>query len=387
MTTAIVVLAFNRPDALARLLSSLDRAYYPSQTSVPLVISLDQGSSPSARASAAVAHGFEWRFGSKLVIEHPDHLGVARHFRTVGDLTREYGAAILLEDDLTVAPPFYQYATQVLDAYADDPRIAGFCLYGLWFNGFTHEPFLPIDDGADVSFLRLPYTQGLCFSVQQWDAFAAWRAAVEVASCPELHPAFLRFGPDEWFPDLAAYLASSDRFFCFPGTSLTVGWGDAGAHFAESTSWFQTPIQLGQPQLRLPALDEVKAVYDGFFELLPDRLASLAPALQGQDFDVDLNATKRPANLRTDHVLTARPVRKAVASFGLTMYPPELNVMTEVPGREISLAHRDDVYWDSWAEVDARRRLHTYHQRRNRSSRRRSLRFMASRAIGLLRRW
>jgi GNT-I family len=385
MTTAIVVLAFDRPDALARLLASLDRAYYPPETPVPLVVSLDKGTSPEARASAMVAHCYEWRFGPKLVIEHPDHLGVARHFRAAGDLTREYGEAILLEDDLTVAPPFYQYACQVLDAYAEEPRIAGFCLYGLWFNGFTHEPFLPIDDGFDVSFLRLPYTQGLCFNCRQWNAFDAWRAAGQVGECPELHSAFLRFGPDEWFPDLASYLASTDRFFCFPGTSLTVGWGDAGAHFSESTSWFQTPIQLGQPQLRLPAFDDARAVYDGFFELLPDRLSSLAPVLRDREFDVDLNATKQPANLRNDLVLTTRPVRNPVASFGLAMYPPELNVMTEVPGREISLAHRDDVLWDSWAEVEARRRLHAYHQRRNRPSRRRTLRFMAGRAIGLLR--
>ena len=109
------------------------------------------------------------------------------------------------------------------------------------------------------------------------------------------------------------------------------------------------------------------------------------PSLQDREFDVDLNATKQPANLRNDLVLTTRPVRNPVASFGLAMYPPELNVMTEVPGREISLAHRDDVLWDSWAEVEARRRLHAYHQRRNRPSRRRTLRFMAGRAIGLLR--
>jgi len=387
MTTAIVVLGYNRPDALTRLLASLDRAYYPPQTSVPLVISLDQGAGPGTQATADVAHSFEWRFGSKLVTERPDHLGVAGHFRAAGDLSRDYGSVIILEDDLTVAPPFFQYATQVLDAYDGDPRIAGACLYGLGFNGFTHQPFLPIDDGAGVTFLGVPYTQGLCFSVRQWDAFADWNALEQVEACPDLHPAFLRFGPDEWFPDFAAYMAETCRFFSFPRVSLTVGWGDAGAHFADRTSWFQAPIQLAQRELQLPALDDSKAIYDGFFELLPDRLSTMAPALRGLDFDVDLNATKQATHLRTDHVLTTRPVRKAMMTFGLTMYPPEINVLMQVPGTEISLAHRDDVRWGAWAETEARRRLNTYHWRRHRSSRRQSLRFMTARAMGWLRRF
>ena len=386
MTPAIVVLGYERPAALRRLLASLDRAFYPDGP-VTLLISLDASAAARASECASIARNFDWRFGPKQVIEQPKHLGVVGHFRAAGDLTGEHGDIILLEDDLTVAPGFYDATSQVIEAYRDDDRIAGFCLYGLWFNGFTQEPFSPIEDGADVFFLRVPYTQGLAFNARQWDAFTAWQASGRVVEHPDLHPSFLSFGPDEWFPSLASYLAQTGGYFCFPRVSLTAGWGDAGAHFAQFTAWFQTSLQMGKPRLRLPPLDEALAVYDGFFELLPDRLRSLAPSMQSMESDLDLSATKQPENLHSDLVLTTRPVRRAESRFGLTMYPPELNVAMNVPGSDIALARRNDVRWDAWSETEARRRLHAYHWRRYRPSRSRSLRFAMAQVVNRIRRF
>ena len=164
VTPTIVILAYERPDALRRLLASIERALYPPDAAVSLVISLDRAQRPQGRETLAVARSFDWQHGPKTVLEHDQHLGVVGHFRAAGALARDYGDVILLEDDLTVAPPFYDFASQVLDRYRDDERIAGTCLYGLWFNGFTLEPFTPIDDGGDVFFLGVPHTQGLCFS-------------------------------------------------------------------------------------------------------------------------------------------------------------------------------------------------------------------------------
>jgi hypothetical protein len=380
MTPVIVVLAYERPDALRRLLESIARAHYPDAAGIPLVISLDHSQRPAGAETVTVAHGFEWRHGPKTVLERPEHLGVVSHFRTAGSLALEHGAAILLEDDLTVAPPYYEFATQVVEAYGDDERVAGCCLYGLWFNGFTLEPFMPIEDGNDVFFLGVPHTQGLAFSARQWSAFDAWSRDGRVEPHPALHPAFLRFGPEEWFPALASFMAQSGRYFCFPRVSLTVGWGDAGAHFSQRTDWFQTPVQLAPRPYRLPPLDDALAVYDGFFELRPERLKRLAPALGELDFDVDLNATKPAASLQANHVLTTRPARKAVQGFGLVMYPHEANIIAAVPGDEIVLARREDVRWDTAAETEARLRLHAYAWHRYRPSLRRNLRFAAARA-------
>jgi len=386
MNPAIVVIAYSRPQALRRLLRSMAAAVYP-QGGVPLVVSIDRSEDGRSTEVAGAAREFPWPHGPKDVIERERRLGLVSHFLECGRLSQRYGGAVLLEDDLVVAPPYYAFARQALQRYGEDERIAAVCLYGLWFNGFTLEPFQAIDDGADVFFLQLPYTQGLAFSAGQWRRFEEWTAARPPAPHPDLHDAFLRFPEDEWFPRLAYHTAATRRFVCFPRASLTTGWGDPGAHFPAETGWLQTPLRLAGTEYRLPDLDEALAVYDPFFELLPDRLRRLAAGLADVEFDLDLNATKERRNLRGGYVLTSRRARRARASFGLRMYPPEANIAYGVPGDDLCLARVEDVYWDAWAAAEARGRLHAYAWAKLRPSRRRSLGFQAARALARLRQY
>ncbi len=383
MTPAIVVLAYHRPKALRRLLASMSRAEYPEGIEVQLVVSidLDLDRGPLWAETLQAAREFQWPYGPKEVIERSEHLGLVGHFWASGSLTHIYGSAILLEDDLVVATSFYAFAVSALGAYGADERVGGSCLYGLWFNGFTGEPFQPLDDGSDVFFLQLPYTQGLCFSARQWDALERWANGDCGAKTANLHPAFGEFGPDEWFPQLAEYFVANGRYVCFPRVSVTIGWGDPGEHFSKSTSWLQTPLPVGPRNYQLRAFEDSLAVYDSFFEVLPGGLRRLAPDLPADDFDVDLNATKSRENLMAELVLTTRPVRHAVAEYGLEMYPPEMNVIWSVPGHGISLARRSDVDWGKWAEIESRRRLHAYNWRRHRPSRRRWMRFVLARMV------
>jgi hypothetical protein len=384
MSAAVVVVAYNRPRSLERLLASLARAEYEDGVEVPLVISIDLDGGEGWAEVLTLARGFEWRHGPLRVIEHGEHLGLLDHLRRCGRLSEEYGDVIILEDDLLVAPPFYRFATAALDAYRDDERIAGVCLYSLWFNGFTHEPFHPVDDGSDAFFLKLPYTQGLAFTAAQWRRLDGAFAGGRPAPHPDLHPSFLHFAEAEWFPAVARQLAVEGRYFAFPRVSQTAGSGDEGTHFESGTSWLQTVVPVrGRPHHFLP-FDEALAVYDSFYELLPDRLRRLAPTLPAEAFDVDLNATKPAAALHEGLVLTSRPVREAVSAFPLEAMPPELNLLSPSPGGPISLARRQDLRWDAWAAVEARRRLHAYYWRRHRPSRRRTLGFWAARFIDSL---
>jgi hypothetical protein len=377
MTPAIVVITYDRPHTLQRLLTSLATADYPDGAEVPLVITVDWGDSQAVQDVVELATEFEWRFGPKRVIEQPWHLGLVDHFWEAGRLSHGYDAIVLLEDDLTVAPPFYRFISQALTKYGDDAKVGGVCLYDLWFNGYTRLPFRPLDDGTDAYLVQVPYTQGLAMTAQQWKRFDEWWQSngPAVQPDPSLHPSFLTFRQDEWLPALASYLAREERYFCFPRTGLSTGWGDAGVHFDQRTDWFLAPVQVRGTDYRLPAVDESLSAYDAFFELTPERLRSLALSLPEVDFDVDLNATKLPVNLRREYVLTTRPVKKPLASFGLRLQPLELNVIQNVPGSEISLAAVADVYWDRWAGMEARRRLERLAWSKRRPSRRRSLTF------------
>ena len=68
------------------------------------------------------------KYGEKIVLCHPERLGLRRHIISCGDLTEKYGAVMILEDDLYVSPDFYNYAMRALDKYGEHPQIAGIAL-------------------------------------------------------------------------------------------------------------------------------------------------------------------------------------------------------------------------------------------------------------------
>jgi hypothetical protein len=350
MQPAIVVNAYDRPAALARLLASLQQAAYLPAVSVPLVVSIDRGGSAEVRQIAAE---FAWSHGTKEVVYRDQHLGLVRHFFACGDLTERFDAIIYLEDDLTVSPVFYAYASQALSFYQQDDRVAGLSLFGLWFNGYTQQPFVPLADGSDAFFVQVPYTQGLALTRAPWARFAAWRHSPAAAARPSapLHEVWAQFDREDWFPFLTRFGVTTDRYFVFPRVSHTTGWGDAGTHFDQASRFFQVPLQSGKLHYEFSHLDEAVAVYDSFFELHPDRLNRLTDQLRGYDYTIDLYAIKSRANLRAEYVLTSRRCRNPIASFGKTAWPLEMNVVERVPGTEICLCRTEDVRWDRWSRL------------------------------------
>jgi len=172
MKPTIVVIAYNRPHALHRLLASLRQAEYPPD--VKLIISIDAGGE-HGRSVHTIAQQFEWPAGEKQVIVRERPFGLTDHVFACGDLTQDIGPIILLEDDLFVSPMFYHYAAQTLADYANDSRVAGISLNALWFNGITHYPFVPILDDADVLFMQVAWYQGQAYTPNMWRRFMDWR--------------------------------------------------------------------------------------------------------------------------------------------------------------------------------------------------------------------
>jgi hypothetical protein len=359
---AIVVNAYNRPAALARLLNSLQQAVYLVAAQVPLVISIDRGGDPEVHR---LAENFAWPHGPKTVTLQEQHLGLVQHFFACGDLTRRYEAIVYLEDDLTVSPVVYAYAAPALAFFQQDDRVAGLSLDGLWFNGYTQQPFVPLLDGSDAFFVQVPYTQGLAFTRAQWEHFEAWRRSALAAASPTvpLHEAWSRFDREEWFPLLARFVITRDRYFVFPRVSQATGWGDAGTHFTWASRFFHVPLQRGKRVYDFKTLDEAEAVYDSFFELQPDRLNRLTDQLRGYDYTLDLYATKSRANLRAEYVLTSRRCRNPIVSFGKTAWPLEMNIVERVPGTGIALCRTQAVRWDRLASLHLWRSQYEYFAR------------------------
>ena len=87
---AIVVVAYNRPESLGRLLNSIAQAKYPADQQIPLVISIDGGGSNGV-AVRKIAHEYDWLHGEKEIIDHQTNLGLIEHVFSCGDLSQRFG--------------------------------------------------------------------------------------------------------------------------------------------------------------------------------------------------------------------------------------------------------------------------------------------------------
>ncbi|MEM9022215.1 MAG: glycosyltransferase family A protein, partial [Bacteroidota bacterium] len=203
---ALIVIAYNRPQSLQRLLDSLAVAHYPDRE-VSLTISIDQ--STVAEVEQAARH-FNWPHGPKTVNMQDQHQGLKEHVLACGDLITEGGSAILLEDDLLVSPYFYHYAREALSAYQDEPRIGGISLYRYDFaeNGLV--PFSPIAN--DAHFIQVAASWGQAWTHQQWQDFRQWLARPEQRLETTQLPEYLRaWGPNSWKARFTEYLMWSKK--------------------------------------------------------------------------------------------------------------------------------------------------------------------------------
>ncbi len=155
MNPSIVVVTYNRPASLNRLLSFLSTAIYNS-SDVNLIISIDYQASELHNDVVKIARDFNWKYGFKKIIEQKKNLGLKAHILSCGDLSEEYGAVIVLEDDLIVSPFFYDYALQSLEVYKEDLNIAGISLYTFEWSQVADRSFLPAPSGSEVFFFKMP---------------------------------------------------------------------------------------------------------------------------------------------------------------------------------------------------------------------------------------
>ncbi|UUD63782.1 glycosyltransferase [Pseudomonas seleniipraecipitans] len=334
----IVVIGYNRPKSLSRLLGSLIKARYP-EGDIRLVISLDNSGNPEPRK---VAEAFDWPHGEKRIIAHPERLGLRQHVLSCGDLTEQYGDVIILEDDLFVSPFFYEYTSRALQAYADDAGVAGISLYSVQFNQTANLPFTPIDDGdSAVHFIQMAASWGQAWSRQHWQGFRQWLASngTDISHIEGI-PADIRGWPESsWLKLFTAYIISHDLYFVYPFRSLSTNFGDPGQHFNIASSRFQVPIQQQPIDYQFAKRENSVSIYDAFCELLPACVKRQNPVLADYDFTVNLYGCK---TCRSGLQLT-RTEARGLHNFSLSMKPMELSILHNIEGEGLALIDSADI--------------------------------------------
>lgn len=324
---AIVVVAYNRPTSLRRILQSISEADFRGRC-VPLIISIDNSGSD---ACLTVASEFHWEAGPKVVKHAEQRLGLKQHVLRVGDLVYEYGAIIVLEDDLLVSPAFYQYALGAVEAYASDPVVAGISLYSHTWNPYRNLPFIPIDDGRDVYALQIASSWGQVWTVGQWREFRAWLSNKSDSSIlgDDLPYEVAKWSTNSWLKFHNKFLVQCGKTFIYPRRSLTTNFSDEGAHAIPSSA-YQVPL-LSKCDVDFDYSSRQDCVsYDAFFENI-----GLSKYLGVDDANcvIDLYGGRK----FTKRYLLSRErlPYKVVSSFALRLRPWEANVILDISGDDI----------------------------------------------------
>ena len=327
---AIVCVGYNRLNSLKCLFSSLEKASYPTND-IPLVISIDASNDNDVYS---FVKEYKWKFGEKYVNIQDTRLGLKSHIYKCADLSQYFKGVIILEDDSFVAPYFYYYADKALDNYSSDPLVCGISLYVSHNNEYVNIPFWPHHKGEDVFLLQDVQTRGECFSWDMWKKFREWLKNNENRNYSEIQmPEAIKSWTKAWSKYYYAYMVESGKYFVYPYVSFVTNMGAVGQHADSIINVVQVVLEYGKKEYVMPeSTDLVK--YDSFYSNI-----ELYETLGYDESDLCLDYYGFNNNITHKRYLlsTQRLPYKLIKSYGLHMYPIELNVFNNVQGSALYL--------------------------------------------------
>lgn len=339
METAIVVIAYNRHNSLKRLLNSIGKADYPKGVQIPLIISIDRSDNNLVKR---VADDFQWIHGEKKVVLHEKNLGLKAHVLSCGEYVLTYGSAIILEDDLAVAPSFYYFAKSALKFCENKDHIAGISLYNHKLNVHVREPFSAIEDGYDNYYFQFAQSWGQAFSASQWQSFMDWNELhkEEAVLADNVPPNVSSWSDKSWLKYHIKYVIDTNRFFLYPTLSLTTNFSDTGTHATRSVNDLQVELaghyREGKQYL-FSELQETNAVYDAYFENMVLR-SQLAAKLGVEEKSVVIDLYGYKGKPEKGYYLCAQSLPyRIVRSYRRALRPMDANVFRGIEGEELFL--------------------------------------------------
>ena len=328
MNAAICIVAYNRLQPLKRLLQSLLQAYY--QESITLIISVDKSDTTEVEDYAKL---FNWPYGAKRVILHEKNLGLRRHVLGIGNFLDEFDAVIVLEDDISVAPNFCNYALCCVKEYNDNDNIAGISLYNFPLNYHNGLPFVSLHSNSDVFLMQNAMSWGQVWMRKQWKDFIDWYKthSEEFSFEPHLPESICSWGKSSWLKYHTKYCIERNKYFVYPYISLSTNNSEEGVHNSVRQTLYQTPLLYGEKvEYNLNATIK----YDSFFE---SELIYEVLGKSKEELCVDFYGLKKNRLKRRYYLTRERLDYKIVAAYSLLNKPYEMNVVNNNKGDELFL--------------------------------------------------
>jgi len=345
MNPAIIIVAYNRPKNLKRLLHYIRLARY-NHPSIPLIISIDFQNSVDHESVVKIAQEFTWDFGEKKLIIHSRNLGLKNHILSCGDLSKRYGSVIILEDDLIVSPHFYDFAHRCSNFYYDNVNVAGISLYAYEYEEINNYKFYPINEGYDTFFMQWASSWGQLFTDQQWLRFKEWYNSKYDLSNIKIHNTVKRW-TNSWKKYYSAYLVDTNKYFVFPYSSYTSIIDQKGTHLKKESRSNQVKLNFHTSyhediNFSFPEIDKVKFKYDSFFQITSRELY-IKSLNKNLIVDFDLYGTKHPSCYASEYLITLINSKNILSKFSNSLIPLEYNILKNEQGLHYNLTHKSDI--------------------------------------------
>jgi hypothetical protein len=161
----VALFVYNRPGHTRQTIEALARN--PEAASTHLYVFSDAPGMPEAAPAVEAVRGYLKNiegFGYVEIVERDSNYGLARSIIDgVTRLCKEFGRAIVLEDDLVTSPYFLRYMNDALELYKEDERV-------MHVSGSAY-PVGWFEWSEDTYFLRVPLCWGWGTWRRAWDSF------------------------------------------------------------------------------------------------------------------------------------------------------------------------------------------------------------------------
>lgn len=331
---ALVAVGYNRIDSMKRLVQSLQEASY--NENVDLIFSIDNS---GTYAVEEYANSVIWRHGKKIIKTFPERLGLRNHILTCGDYVFSgYKAIAVFEDDIYVAPTFFDFMKQAVEYYQDDLTIAGISLYNHMWSEFNNRPFIAEKGKYDIYFLQYAQSWGQVWMPKQWKLFRDWYKTHngDIVADKNTPGHILNWAKTSWLKYHIKYCIDTGKYFVYPYVSYTTNFVEVGQHCKFRNTLYQVPLMFGGERQysfgKVNSADSVK--YDAFFERDAESLGRFL-GIEPEELTVNIYGNKLE---ETRYVINTKRINKKVlASYALELKPQEMNIFKEIPGVEIFL--------------------------------------------------
>lgn len=328
----IIAVGYNRPDSLNKLLKSLGNADYGKEV-VDLIISIDKSNNQDTVIK--VADSFRWAQGEKKIRTFTERQGLKSHIIQCGDLSNQYDAVIVLEDDVTVAPDFFYFTKKALEFYGNDEYVAGISLYKHVMNVGIYHFFEPDFNGYDTFFMQIAQSWGQCWNARMWNGFKKWylnnrnlfKLKTNNKLLSNIPENIKTWGEQSWLKFYMAYIIEKNLFFVYPYYSFSTNHSEVGEHNNYASSDYQVMLASGKKEFNFCKFEDA-IKYDAFFERLDYRI----PGYEDKKIILDLYGAKNTI-IGADILISSKQLPyKVIESWALRYHPHELNCKYQEKG-------------------------------------------------------